>query len=255
MIKKTFKDFILLLENVPVENETDDFFYAFDSAIKELDGTWWSHIAKKNSGYDSDEIWDHICISLDNNGLTWDDVKKHKKDILNKISEYSTKNAYVDVMLYNLDSKYKVGGWDDSITSDYSEIYIKYRYGYHQTTYGRIFIKSYWGTIENFIDSVASNILGGFIEDTGCVNWIDRKELENDMVEEGDLVKYEAGKSIVYLENFYYIAKPFLIGLKTHGLNYEKFKSFFFNWIDSIVGDENIEDRDDYVIIDFSDQF
>ena len=256
MIKKTFKDFILLLESdFSEESENDDFFNAFDRASYELRGTSWSRIAKKIRPYDSAEIWEEINDALNSNGLSWTDVKQHKDEILKRILDYSSKNAFVDVMLYNLDNNYKVGGWDESITKDVAETYIRYRYGYHETTYGRIFIKSYWGDIEYFIECVAKNILEGFIQDSGYVEKSNQTgKIESDMEEEGDLVQYEYGKATVYLENFYYIAKPFLIGFKTHNLNYDKFKSFFLNWLDPMVGYHNVEDMDEYIIIDFSEQ-
>jgi len=251
MIKKTFKDFILLLESdFSEESENDDFFNAFDRASYELRGLSWSRIAKKIRPYDSVEIWEEINDALNSNGLSWTDVKQHKDEILKRILDYSSKNAFVDVMLYNLDNNYKVGGWDESITKDVEETIIKYRYGYHETTYGRILIKSYWGSIDYFIECVAKNILESFIYDSQCVNFVDIDDIKSDIKEEGDLVQYKDGKARVYLENFYYIVKLYLIN-KT---NYDKFKSFFLNWLDPMVGYHNLEDMDEYIIIDFSEQ-
>jgi hypothetical protein len=256
MIKKTFKDFILLLEtedsHFMSKSSSKDFLNSFDAAIYDLriEGVWWSKIAKKNTKWDSEMIWNDINQALNAHGLTWEDVKAHKDEILQRVGEYCSMCAPVDIMLYNLDNRYKVGGWDESITKDVEETFIKYRYGYHETGYGRIFINSYWGSIEDFIESVAKNILEGFIHDSSFVDFSDIEEVKSDMREEGDLVQYEDGKAIVYLENFYYTIKHYL----KRKTDYEKFKSFFLNWLEQMISYDNIEDKDMYLVIDFSEQ-
>ena len=256
MIKKTFKDFILLLESEDSHmskwSDPEDFLNSFDAAVSDLRSgrLWWSKIAKRNTRWDSEMIWDDINQALKAHGLTWEDVKAHKDEILNKILDYSFKNAYVDIMLYNLDNHYKVGGWSESITKDVEETIIKYRYGYHETGYGRIFINSYWGDVDYFIECVAEKLLEGFLHESSFVDWSDMKVVKSDMREEGDLVQYKDGKASVYLENFYYIIKPYLKS-KT---DYEKFKAFFLNWLDPMVGYDKVEDKDMYLVVDFSDQ-
>ena len=126
MIKKTFEDFILMLEGssanqVKLDAEVEEFnlesweknkifLHKFNSALEELPSLSWTYIAKvstrrdKISGkLDSDEVWHDINTELKTVGLTWEDVKANKEAILDNIDSYSSLNAYVDIILYNLD--------------------------------------------------------------------------------------------------------------------------------------------------------
>jgi len=269
MIKKTFEDFILMLEgnspkqssldNDTLENNTGlwiknkEFLHKFHGALKELPSPSWTDIAKSGRrSLDPEEAWHYIHNELKAVGLTWQDVKNNKDVILGNLECYSSLNAYVDIILYNLDDSYNVGGWSVDVESDFDEILVKYRYGYHQTTYGRIFLKRYWGSVENFIEKYAKNILKLFINQTGC---IDRADLE-DTIEEIDVNKgfidWKDGILTLYFEAFYESIKHGIVSDQVHKLDCEKFKAFFMNWLHNTNNDLEMEDYDDHLEIDFN---
>jgi len=267
MIKKTFKDFILTLEGSSAdESELDDnfekrnpeswkkhkrFIHNFHSALEELPSTSWTDIAR-NSRYDSEGVWHEINTELKAVGLTWQDVKDNKDVILDNLDCYSSLNAYVDIILYNLDNNYNVGGYPDDVESHFEEILVKYRYGYHQTTYGRIFLKRYWGSVENFVEKYAKNIIKIFIQDTGCIDRSDLGDILVELEEYEGLVDWKDGILKIYFEHFYEIASHGIVSAQVHKLDYEKFKEFFINWL-SIDGQElEMEDYGDYLEVDFS---
>lgn len=276
MIKKTFNDFKLMLESgfpsvtsgVSLSAVLDDatidnnpelwesnkkFLSKFHLTLEELPVDSWSRISKKGSGeLSSEEAWYEINLSLKMVGLRWDDVVKNKDVIFENIDTYSYLNAHTDIILYNLDNNYEVSGWPGDIVDNIEEIVIKYRYGYHHTTYGRIFIKRYWGSVESFIEKYAKNILYCLIEDTKCVPSSIQKEVLPEIREYDGLTKWDSPILTVYFGGFYDIVRPYLDSADTHDLNYEKFKSFFINWVYSLNSDYEIEDYDDHMEIDFS---
>lgn len=272
MIKKTFKDFILTLEgnsstsrklDSEIEEENPDswekhkdFLHKFHQVLEELPNPSWTQIAKSGSRQvDSEEVWYDIKNELRNVGLKWEDVEKNKEVILDNLDTYSSLNAYVDIILYNLDDKYNVGGNPDDIGDNWCEAAIKYRYGYHQTTYGRIFLKRYWGSVENFFKKFGENILRIFVDDTHCIHYNGLKEVFTEVREEGGLVKWEGEKVIVFLEAFWDIANPYLEkSLFSHfrSLNYQNFKTYFRDWLEQTTIDLEVEDYDSEIEIDFS---
>jgi hypothetical protein len=144
MIKKTFHDFILTLEGNSAEqskldNDVEEynpesweknkvFLHRFHSALEELPSPSWTEISISGRlrpyryQYDSEEVWHDIHNELSAVGLTWEDVKNNKEVILDNLDCYSSLNAFVDIILYNLYDKYPVGGWDDI----FNEITCKY---------------------------------------------------------------------------------------------------------------------------------
>ena len=269
MIKKTFKDFILTLEGSSAdESELDynfekrdpeswekhkGFIHNFHSALEELPSPSWTDIAKsgRRFAYDSQGVWHEINTELKAVGLTWQDVKDNKDVILDNLECYSSLNAYVDIILYNLNTNYNVGGYSVDVESDFEEILVKYQYGYHQTTYGRIFLKRYWGSVENFIEKYAKNILKIFIENTGCIDSADLKDILQELDEYEGLIDWKDGILKIYFEHFYEISSHGIVSAQVHKLDYEKFKEFFMNW--SATNDElEMEDYGDYLEVDFS---
>lgn len=269
MIKKTFEDFILMLEgNSPKQSKLDfeveednpesweknkEFLHKFHEALEELPSPSWTDIAKSGRrALDSEEAWNDIHSELNSVGLTWQDVKANKEVILDNIDCYSSLNAYVDIILYNLDNNYNVGGWSVDVESDFDEIVVKYRYGYHQTTYGRIFLKRYWGTVENFIEKYAKNILKIFIKDTGCVERAYLKDIYQELEEYKGLIDWKDGILTIYFEHFYENVRHAIVSAEVHRLDYDKFKAFFMNWLHNSNNDLEMEDFDDHLEVDFN---
>ena len=269
MIKKTFEDFILMLEGYSAkqskldsEIEADnpesweknkEFLHKFHETLEELPSPSWTDIAKSGRrALDSEEAWNDIHSELKGVGLTWEDVKANKEVILDNIDFYSSLNAYVDIILYNLDDNYNVGGWGVDVESDFDEILVKYRYGYHQTTYGRIFLKRYWGSVENFIEKYAKNILKLFIHETGCIDRADLKDTMEEIEGNKGFIDWKDGILTVYLEAFYESVKHGIVSAQVHKLDYEKFKAFFMNWLHNTNYELEMEDYDDHLEIDFN---
>jgi hypothetical protein len=102
MIKKTFKDFISILESQDDDEETilderikmrnpkswelnKNFITKFNLVIDELPSLSWTNISI--AGYrqlQSDEAWGYINSELKDVGLTWEDVERNKEVIKDK---------------------------------------------------------------------------------------------------------------------------------------------------------------------------
>lgn len=264
MIKKTFKDFISILEsndddetkldswikstNPRSWRENSDFLHRFNLAIEELPGLSWTSIAMdRYNQLESDEAWKNINQELKSVGLTWEDVKKNKQVISENMTTYSSVNAYVDIMLYNLFPNYDVSGEvPEGFHDELPEFTIKYGYGYHKTTYGRVFINRWFGSVDKFIQKAARNILQIF-----CIKYdrlfLDIDEIVEEVEEENGLVYFMDGILDVYFDQFYMIAKPKLINKNS----YENLKDIFIEFIRDIEGDSQVEDDGDVIKIDF----
>jgi hypothetical protein len=266
MIKKTFKDFISILESQDDEDESSldffirsknpkswekniNFFKKFNSVIAELPRIGWTRIAQ--AGYrqlQSDEAWGYINSELKDVGLTWEDVERNKEVIKDNMDTYSSVNAYVDIMLWNLFPNYSVGGEvSEDFYDNFEEIKIKYSYGYHKTTYGRIFLKRWYGGVDEFKKKFAKRLLEMFCSEVIFLINNYRTVIEEIEEEEG-LVYICDDYFDIYFEKFYIISKP----LKDN-MSYEKLKELFINFIEEIGSDllNDLEDNDDIIRIHF----
>lgn len=266
MIKKTFKDFISILESQDDEDESSldffiksknpkswekniNFFKKFNSAIAELPRIGWTRIAQ--AGYrqlQSDEAWREINNELESVGLTWKDVENNKEFIKENMDVYSSVNAYVDIMLWSLFPNYSVGGEvSEGFYDNLEEVQIKYSYGYHKTTYGRIFLQRWYGGVDEFKKKFARYLLEMFCNNISHLikNY---RTVTEELEEEEGLVYLHDDYFEVYFEKFYIISKP----LKDN-ISYEKLKELFINFIDEIDEDllDDLEDNDDIIKIHF----
>ena len=260
MIKKTFEDFILMLEGYSAkqskldsEIEADnpesweknkEFLHKFHETLEELPSPSWTDIAKSGRrALDSEEAWNDIHSELKGVGLTWEDVKANKEVILDNIDFYSSLNAYVDIILYNLDDNYNVGGWGVDVESDFDEILVKYRYGYHDTTYGGIFIKRYFGNVENFINRVASELLKYFILNNNIISSKAIKELES----ENYIIHLGNNNFKIYFEDFYHLCLEHrIVDIK----NIQNFGEIICNYFENLgMTEDNYEIEDDWSFI------
>ena len=266
MIKKTFKDFISILESQDDDEETildehikmrnpkswelnKNFITKFNLVIDELPSLSWTNISI--AGYrqlQSDEAWGYINSELKDVGLTWEDVERNKEVIKDNMDTYSSVNAYVDIMLWNLFPNYSVGGEaSDDFYDNFEEIKIKYSYGYHKTTYGRIFLKRWYGGVDEFKKKFAKRLLEMFCSEIIFLINNYRTVIEEIEEEEG-LVYICDDYFDIYFEKFYIISKP----LKDN-MSYEKLKELFINFIEEIGSDllDDLEDNDDIIRIHF----
>lgn len=269
MIKKSFRDFIKMnesrsydelnektIENIGMDEFKSTTFYAdFNYAISEMPkDNYKSFAIERRNGYctDPEEISEEINSGLRSVKFTFDHLKKNKDLIFKNIEVYSNISGQVDIILWRLDNNYHVGGWDKEFLLNGDECYIKYRYGYHNTIYGRILIKQNWGSLDKFYEDIKMNMVYNFIK--SC--WVIHDPLGNvksEVEKEGGLV-VDFGNSIirVYVEDLYWIASPFL--RKKEYENFETFRNEFITWIKDSLGTEVeiISDMSErYIEIDF----
>lgn len=160
------KKFNLLISHLP--------FYSFTSFAKNT----------KYSNLVSDDVPDVIehCIKI--SGLTWNDILKNKGIIKKFINLYDKLGGFIDILLYKLDDSYGLGGFNKewfSSLDGLNDLVIKYSYGYHQTTYGSLLVKSCFGNYENYFTSVIQGMIIGFfnihhyeaIDDITCFKFND----------------------------------------------------------------------------------
>lgn len=102
MIKKTFKDFILLMESSRYDEDIfnileektkinllnsgydEKFFTKFNEFISYISqgSPSWNRLSKNGSRFDSESIWLEIKDGLSEFGLTWINVQYNRKFIL-----------------------------------------------------------------------------------------------------------------------------------------------------------------------------
>lgn len=261
MIKR-FSDFISEsvdydeLEETTIDNigeelysKNKSFFSRFHSFLKDIDDDFWfgswSDISNYRNKVESDEIWSVIDKFMDSNKITMSEIKEHKDIIFENIDTYSSISAIVDIVLYQLDNNYEVGGGGTS--DDPDEAFIKYSYGYHKTTYGRIFLKRYWGSVGNFLSSVYDNLVNKFVIDV-----LNAENCLDEIKEDGGLMINNNGLIRIYLEGLFYI-----VGAYLDVKDYNSFKKLYKNWlVDTMkIEEDEISDEDQYIDLDFSDEY
>lgn len=166
MIKK-YQDFLRdkINENLnkdQLNKEEKDFLDKFDKVINYLRDEYYSFTRLVASHYHSIELGPAFVAG----NLTWDEIKKHKDLIFSNIDDYCSINGGVDWLLYRLDSKYILGGFDDDLKSfskygdgGISELAIKYNYGYHLSTYGEAYLLQCFDSIDEYFETVISNAI------------------------------------------------------------------------------------------------
>jgi hypothetical protein len=261
MIKKSFLDFIKEsyryddLKESTIENigddlyeENKDFFSKFHSFINSLcDDVWfsnWSQISKRGTRVDSEEIWYDIDKNLKIHNLSMGQIKENRDIIFQNIDTYSSIGAVVDILLYNLDNTYEVSGSFHDTSPE--EAFVKYSYGYHETTYGRIYIKQCWGSISDYYDLIFENLLKQFVIEHGFYT----KDIFKELKEEGELIINNNGVVRILFDRFFYIMIDHLTNK-----DYDNFKKMYKNWISSkfnIEYDDIIDDGDHFIELDFS---
>lgn len=234
MIKR-FSDFISEsvdydeLEETTIDNigeelysKNKSFFSRFHSFLKDIDDDFWfgswSQISNYRSNVESEDVWSVINKYATINKITMSEIKEHKDIIFENIDTYSSISAIVDVILYQLDNNYEVGGGS---SEDEEEAFIKYSYGYHKTTYGRIFLKRYWGSIDNFLNVILNNLVNKFVIDV-----LDAESCLDEIKEDGGLMINNNGLVRIYLEGLFYVVGSYL-----DTKDYNSFKKLYKNWL------------------------
>ena len=148
---------------------------------------------------------------------------------LGSYARISEQNGMVDLYLMWCDSiakkgyQFKFGGGVGDNSED--EAVIRYNYGYHRTKYGKLYIESAFGTIENFKDKAFRQIeIIFFGSDVPYL----KNDYIDDMMSEKFIEKEEEDKSLKLEMNHIYMI---LLedGLIPEGVDYEEFVE---KWID-----------------------
>jgi hypothetical protein len=186
-----------------------------------------------NKGWDSTSI-----IELFNK----EDVTKSIENLHERCQKIGTypqidnQNGMIDLYLMWCESISKKGynfGFGGVGDNSEEEATIRYNYGYHRTKYGKLYIESTFGTMENFKDKAFRQIEIIFSESSTIPFLANRHNyssspLIQDMIGEGFIVKDEGDKSLRLEMNHIYdvIVKN---GLIPEGVDYEEFVE---KWID-----------------------
>ena len=227
-----------------------EFFKKLNSLFSELPNSSYSTFAKadhrRGVDYRSEMVSKEIEDYMRDCRITWEEILKNKELIKKCIDVYSYISGYVDIILWRLDNSYNVGGWDDTWFESKEggeDIVIKYRYGYHDTTYGRIFIKKYFGSVENFINRFANELLKYFISNNNIISSsiISHLESENYITHLGD------NNFKIYFEDFYHLCLEHrIVDIK----NIQNFGEIICNYLESLgMTEDNYEVEDDWSFI------
>jgi hypothetical protein len=279
---KKFEDFLLeLKESVNLANldefvdisyydknlineEEKNFLYKFNSVIKELDisSSFKKMCQNTGSGVSFSESDKDILEALKSNGLTFDEVEKHKNLIFDNIDKYDSINGIVDILLYKLNPEYKLGQTDTDWENEPEEIIIKYSYGYHLTDWGRIFLKQNYGGVDEFLTSIKDEILLIFLETSLSIE--EKKAAIDEIREEFNFTDVEEDRVRVYFSAFFDVVSP-LIDWRSYNLvkfnpylmdkgedyRYDSLKSFFKLWVyeNLRIDVDDVEDEDEYIDI------
>jgi hypothetical protein len=92
-------------------------------------------------------------------GLTWEEIEKNKLLIFDNIDKYYSINGGVDYLLYLLDKKYTLGGFDTDLKNNLDELAIKYKYGYHLNHYGEKYLLQCFDSIEDYYECILENLI------------------------------------------------------------------------------------------------
>jgi hypothetical protein len=258
-------DFSSELNNRAEEILSDDwksvsgFFKRFNYFISLFDrgaGSSYSNLCRVSNRRDPDYTSEYVQQEIDEKliqaQIEWKEIVSHKKEIFKCLELYDSLCGLVDVILWRLDTKYNVGGWSrEWVKSDEGKIdsVIKYQYGYHNTSYGSIYIQNMYSDVKNFFSDVGNSILKYFLVKTNCVNNIDSVLAE--MQQDPCVKEIDTGVFTIYFEDFYYIISPYLRGVGVHDTSIETIGKFFINYLNSIgINDSNIDIDKDWSYIE-----
>jgi hypothetical protein len=258
-------DFLSELNNRAEEILSDDwksvsgFFKRFNYFISLFDrgaGSNYSYLCrasnKRGPDYTTEYVQEEINEKLIQAQIEWKEIVAHKEQIYKCLELYDSLCGLVDVILWRLDNNYNIGGWSrEWVKSDEGKIdsVIKYQYGYHETSYGNLYIKNMYGSFDNFYKDVGENILKYFIRKTGAIN--DNETVLNELSEDSCVKEIDDNLFRIYFEDFYNIISSHLIGRDKHDTSIETIGRFFINYLNSIGIDEsNIDIEYDWAYIE-----
>ena len=235
------------------------FFKRFNYFISLFDrgaGSSYSNLCRvsnrRGPDYTTEYVQKEIEDKLIEVQLEWKEISSYKKQIFKCLDLYDSLCGLVDVILWRLDNKYNVGGWNKEwVRSDdgKNDAVIKYQYGYHDSSYGSLYIKNMYGSIDNFFFDVGHTVLKYFLEKTRAVDEIET--VLNELKQDSCIQQIEGGLFRIYFEDFYNIISPYLIGKNTHDTSIETIGRFFTSYLNNIgIGESNIDVEDDWSYIE-----
>jgi hypothetical protein len=263
----------LKYEKEYMEKLREDFAKKIKGLAEYFD-SWYSKLASDYNA-NPEEDFAEMQRVMDKTGFTLSIIKKlFDKKVCELTSEYypyfihqnnlDTINGYIDIYLYLLDEKLEIskstkvkankglsGGQDEFLTDhtiervenandpELDEWLIKYAYGYHKTPYGKLLLKQAGLTPDEFVNITCQKLLKNvWIKYLSEFN-IESSLIEEEIEEDGGLIKQEGEIYTLYIESFYE-----LIGKKIKK-DFETFKEEFISWLQEL-GMEllQIEDED-----------
>lgn len=155
----------------------NDKFATKIKALSEYFDEFFTNLAS-NHNLNVDDDFKEMQKVMDRTGFTIDFIKKlFSEDVLKITHEHfpwfvrkhklDELNGYIDVYLYKISELINVidnwrpdlggRGWPETAFESPEEIFIKYEYGYHKTSYGRLLMNQLDITEDDFKDNLANN--------------------------------------------------------------------------------------------------
>jgi len=219
-----------------------EFFKKFNLLISHLPFESFSSFAK-NTKYSNDmsndlpDVIDH-CIKI--SGLTWNEILKNKGIIKRFINLYDKLGGFIDVILYKLDDSYILGGFDKewfNSNDGLEDLSIKYSYGYHQTTYGSLFIKSCFGNYEKYFISVIYGVIIGFFTTLDLMRFH-----TYDDIHDLNCFKIRGDVCIINFEDLYYLFKDTIKDTNEKISNLDEMIVEFSQYLKGYFDDVQVDD-------------
>ena len=253
-IKPAVVDHYIELKNKKSIIETRDTWAKKIKSLSDYYDNYFSELAS-NHNLNVDDDFKEMQSLMDKTGFTIEVIKKlFSKEVCELTHEYfpffirknrlDEINGYVDVylykiyeLIYNHDGwKPQLGGWgwsEDALSTP-EEVIIKYEYGYHKTSYGRLLLDKIDVSETEFLNKVSDSIWNAFIEENLPKNSSKIFKIISEE-EDLDLVTKRGDYTILNIYLFWSMFDEYITSEPSIGKvnNFEDFRSLFNNFLKS----------------------
>ena len=248
-----------------LQNLREDFYESLEEMLDEFRTSYFSNLCKKENAI-PEQDYSEMQNILDIKGWDFESIKNIFKpevneilhsDFFNWVSGHNldNKTGYCDVYLYftakNLgldENRIYLGGEGWATYDDKDEIWIRYKYGYHQTRYGKLYLQQIGCTIEQF-EKIAIDYLQEDLEENwdNILNKIEidktdsiiKRDFINKNIDIKDFSVVEEERMVIYCKN---IADKFNSSFNSR-ITGEDISNLFFKYLEWLPHDaELIED-------------
>lgn len=248
-----------------LKNLRENFYESLEEMLDEFRTSYFSDLCKKENAI-PEQDYSEMQNLLGLKGWDFESIKNIFKpdvneilhsDFFNWVSGHNldNKTGYCDVYLYftakNLgldENRIYLGGEGWATYDDKDETWIRYKYGYHQTRYGKMYLQQIGWTIEQFekraIDYLQEDLEENW-DDILCKVQIDKTDSEkrdfiNKNIDIKDFSVVEEDRMIIYCKN---IADKFNSSFNSK-INGEDISSLFFKYLEWLPHDAEFIEGD-----------